>query len=85
MGVVKSTLILTTLFLCLGLYIPSYNKYERWHGNKRMKSFLTSVERQAYRMAEIGTGNSEKALDIVKDAMFRFVRKYLNPPDKDHE
>lgn len=48
-----------------------------------MESFLASVERQAYRMAEIGTGNSEEALDIVQDAMFGFVRKYSNRPDEE--
>lgn len=46
-----------------------------------MESFLASVERRAYRMAEIGTGNSEEALDIVQEAMFGFVQKYSNRPD----
>ncbi|MEK9629480.1 MAG: RNA polymerase sigma factor, partial [Nitrospinota bacterium] len=46
-----------------------------------MESFLVSVERQAYRMAEIGTGSSEEALDIVQEAMFGFVRKYSDRPD----
>ena len=48
-----------------------------------MESFLASVERRAYRMAEIGTGNSEEALDIVQEAMFGFVRKYSTRPEEE--
>jgi len=48
-----------------------------------MESFLASVERRAYRMAEMGTGNSEDALDIVQEAMFGFVRKYSARPEEE--
>jgi RNA polymerase sigma-70 factor, ECF subfamily len=48
-----------------------------------MESFLASVERRAYRMAEIGTSNSEEALDIVQEAMFGFVRKYSARPEEE--
>jgi RNA polymerase sigma-70 factor, ECF subfamily len=48
-----------------------------------MESFLASVERRAYRMAEIGTSNSEEALDIVQEAMFGFVRKYSARPQEE--
>ena len=48
-----------------------------------MESFLASVERRAYRMAEIGTGNSDEALDIVQEAMFGFVRNYSARPEEE--
>jgi RNA polymerase sigma-70 factor, ECF subfamily len=48
-----------------------------------MESFLASVERRAYRMAEIGTSNSDEALDIVQEAMFGFVRKYSARPEEE--
>jgi len=41
-----------------------------------LNHFLASVERRAYRMAHIATGNPDDALDIVQDAMMTLVRKY---------
>lgn len=41
-----------------------------------MEMFLRSVERRALRMAGIVSGDMEEALDIVQDAMLRFVDKY---------
>jgi RNA polymerase sigma-70 factor (ECF subfamily) len=51
-------------------------------GNDRltMEEFLASVERQAFRMAQIATGNTEEALDIVQDAMLKLVAKYRKKP-----
>ena len=43
-----------------------------------MNSFLASVERRAYRMAYIATGNREEALDIVQDAMFKLAQRYAD-------
>ena len=43
-----------------------------------MESFLSSVERRAYRMAYIATGSREDALDIVQDAMIKLVQKYAD-------
>ena len=45
-----------------------------------MQRFLASVERRAFRMAEIATGSTEDALDIVQDAMFGLVRRYASKP-----
>lgn len=41
-----------------------------------LERFLAGVERRAYRMARIATGNSDEALDIVQDAMLKLVEKY---------
>jgi len=43
-----------------------------------MNEFLASVERRAYRMAYIATGNREEALDIVQDAMFKLAQRYAD-------
>jgi RNA polymerase sigma-70 factor, ECF subfamily len=45
-----------------------------------MNEFLVSIERKAYRMACISTGKPEDALDLVQDAMVRFVEKYADKP-----
>ncbi|VAX31927.1 DNA-directed RNA polymerase specialized sigma subunit, sigma24-like [hydrothermal vent metagenome] len=50
---------------------------------RTMEEFLTSVERRAFRMAQISTGNSEDALDIVQDTMFIWVRKYSEKPEEE--
>ena len=46
-----------------------------------MDDFLASVERQAFRMAEYATRNSDEAMDIVQDAMISLVKNYSTKPD----
>lgn len=41
-----------------------------------LESFLKSVERRAFRTAEIATGNVDEALDIVQDAMLVLTSRY---------
>jgi RNA polymerase sigma-70 factor (ECF subfamily) len=45
-----------------------------------LDSFLAGVERRAFRMARISTGDADAALDIVQDAMLKLVRSYRNRP-----
>lgn len=45
-----------------------------------MDSFFIGVERRAYRMAHIATGNHDEALELVQDAMFKLVERYRNRP-----
>ena len=45
-----------------------------------MDDFLASVERQAFRMAELATRNSDEALDIVQDAMISLATRYSKRP-----
>jgi len=48
---------------------------------REIEEFLASVERRAFRMAQISTGNSEDALDLVQDTMLIWVRKYSEKPE----
>lgn len=48
--------------------------------NQVLEHFLASVERRAYRMACIATGNSDEALDIVQDSMYSLVQRYASKP-----
>jgi RNA polymerase sigma-70 factor (ECF subfamily) len=41
---------------------------------------LASVERRAYRKAEIATGNLDDAMDILQDAMYKLAQKYAGNP-----
>ena len=49
---------------------------------RALERFLASVERQAFRMAQIATGSTEDALDIVQDAMFGLVKRYAVKPQE---
>lgn len=41
-----------------------------------LNGFFAGVERRAYRIAHIATGNSDDALDIVQDAMLKLAERY---------
>ncbi len=41
-----------------------------------LNDFLMGVEKRAYRMAHLATGNPDEALDIVQDAMLVLAKKY---------
>ena len=45
-----------------------------------IEAFLASVERRAWRVAEIALHDSDEALDAVQDAMLRLVRHYSGKP-----
>jgi RNA polymerase sigma-70 factor (ECF subfamily) len=44
-----------------------------------MDGFLASVERRAFRMAEMALGQREDALDVVQEAMIRLLRYRARP------
>lgn len=48
-----------------------------------MDRFLASVERRAFCVARIATGDREEALDIVQEAMLNLVRKYRLRPQEE--
>lgn len=47
---------------------------------RTLDRFLESVERRAYYMARLATGNEQDALDITQDAMTAFALKYADKP-----
>jgi RNA polymerase sigma-70 factor (ECF subfamily) len=48
--------------------------------SQSMEYFLASVERRAFRMAQIATNSSDDALDIVQEAMYALVKHYAGKP-----
>lgn len=51
--------------------------------NNNIESFLIQIEKRAFVMARVATGNEEEALDIVQDAMMKLVSKYSNKSSED--
>lgn len=48
-----------------------------------LDKFLKGVQSRAFRIAQIATGNSEDALDLVQDAMFKLVEKYSDRSEQE--
>lgn len=48
---------------------------------RKMEAFLASVEKRAFIMAQMATGDREEALDIVQDALFGWASRYRRKPE----
>jgi RNA polymerase sigma-70 factor, ECF subfamily len=81
-----ATLLCTPFYLSSVMYTLRMMMYSKSSqcGEKTLEitieQFLASVEKKAYRMAEIATRSSPDALDIVQDAMIKLVEKYGDKP-----
>ncbi len=49
--------------------------------SSRLDAFLAGVEKRAYRMAQLATGDREEALDIVQEAMLGLAARYAHKPE----
>jgi RNA polymerase sigma-70 factor (ECF subfamily) len=48
-----------------------------------LNRFLSSVEKRAFRMADLATGNPDHAMDIVQDAMMALAKNYSHKNEAD--
>ncbi len=62
------------------MHVPKESVLERAHA---LNQFLAGVERRAFRMAEIATGNREDALDLVQDAMLGLCKSYADRDEQE--
>ena len=51
--------------------------------NNNIERFLSQIEKRAFVIARVATGNNEEALDIVQDAMIKLVHKYSKKSSDD--
>lgn len=58
-------------------YMPD-NAAKNELGYSSIEGFLKSIERRAFHMAKMATGNADNAMDIVQDSMFKLVEKYAH-------
>ena len=42
--------------------------------SQALDQFLAGVERRAFRMAQVATGDADEAMDLVRDTMLRLVQ-----------
>ena len=50
---------------------------------KALNGFLAAIEKRAFTMAHFAVGDTEEALDMVQDAMLKFVRLYSDRPKEE--
>src|SRR5215211_309005 len=48
--------------------------------SRALDQFLSSVEKRAFKIAQLGLRNDDDALDAVQDAMMRLVQAYSSRP-----
>jgi RNA polymerase sigma-70 factor (ECF subfamily) len=48
---------------------------------RALDQFLISVERRAFKIAQLGLRNDDDALDAVQDAMMKLVQSYASRPE----
>lgn len=78
-----------TAFVTLaGVYNTLHLVVERRRDQELMTSraldqFLISVEKRAFKIAQLGLRNDDDALDVVQDAMMKLVQAYASRPEEE--
>jgi RNA polymerase sigma-70 factor (ECF subfamily) len=52
-----------------------------WMTSRALDQFLISVERRAFKIAQLGLRNYDDALDAVQNAMMKLVQSYASRPE----
>lgn len=63
--------------------MPGVQEQDQIRQRAALDRFFRDVERRALRMAQLGTGNIDDALELVQEAMLGFVRHYASKPAAD--
>ena len=72
-----------TAFVTLrGVYNTPVFRDQELMASRALEQFLESVEKRAFKIAQLGLRNDDDALDAVQDAMIRLVRYRARPPSE---
>jgi len=63
--------------------VISFDEDKTLENREALNRFLGSMERRAFRMAELATSNTDQAMEIVQDAMLALVKKYSHKNEAD--
>ena len=78
----RVTPLMTAFVTLAGVYnTPVFRVERRWDGHlhsRALEQFLMSVEKRAFRIAQLGLRNDDDALDAVQDAMMKLVQSYAS-------
>ena len=68
-----------TAFVTLrGVYNTPVFRDQELMASRALEQFLESVERRAFKIAQLGLRNEDDALDAVQDAMMKLVQSYAS-------
>lgn len=67
-------------FLLVGDSLLTHQNAQQLDANVALNAFLLEVQSGAFRMAVLATRSEAEALDLVQDAMFRWVKRYQDKP-----
>jgi RNA polymerase sigma-70 factor (ECF subfamily) len=59
---------------------PARSREQHWMTSRALEQFLASVEKRAFKIAQLGLRNEEDSLDAVQDAMMKLVQSYAARP-----
>ena len=71
--------------MVLGVPTDTANPFGELHLDNRraLDLFLSRVEKRAYRMALVATGDADEALDVVQETMFKLAHKYAHKSEQE--
>ncbi|MGH8283263.1 MAG: RNA polymerase sigma factor [Gammaproteobacteria bacterium] len=69
--------------LCTGRVIPEHHSGGFLDTAAHLNAFLASMERRAFRIAQMALRNPDDALDAVQDAMLQLAKRYAQRPEEE--
>jgi RNA polymerase sigma-70 factor (ECF subfamily) len=67
---------MTAFVIVRGVYNTPVLRDQELMASRALEQFLSSVEKRAFKIAQLGLRNDDDALDAVQDAMMKLVQSY---------
>ena len=69
---------MTAFVIVRGVYNTPVLRDQESMASRALEQFLSSVEKRAFKIAQLGLRNDDDALDAVQDAMMKLVQSYAS-------